>query len=202
MGVRKMSIPASKVKELRDLTGAGLMDCKRALTETNGNVEKAIEFLRKKGIAKAEKRASKTTKEGVIEAYIHTGNRLGVLVEVNCETDFVARTDDFKKFAKEIAMQIAASNPLVITREQLSPEIIEKELDIYRTQAKNSGKPDKIIDRIAQGKLEKYFQEVCLLEQAYIRDPNKTVNDILMELAGKIGENISIKRFVRFRLGE
>ncbi|RKY84670.1 translation elongation factor Ts [candidate division KSB1 bacterium] len=197
-----MSIPASKVKELRDLTGAGLMDCKRALTETNGNVEKAIEFLRKKGIAKAEKRASKTTKEGVIEAYIHTGNRLGVLVEVNCETDFVARTDDFKKFAKEIAMQIAASNPLVITREQLSPEIIEKELDIYRTQAKNSGKPDKIIDRIAQGKLEKYFQEVCLLEQAYIRDPNKTVNDILMELAGKIGENISIKRFVRFRLGE
>jgi len=197
-----MSIPASKVKELRDKTGAGLMDCKKALAENNGDIEKAVDFLRKKGIAKAEKRAGKSTKEGIIEAYIHTGNRLGVLVEINCETDFVARTDDFKNFAREIAMQIAASNPLVVERDQLSPELVEKELEIYKTQALSSGKPEKIVQKIAEGKLGKYYQEVCLIEQSYIRDPNKTVNDILMELIGKIGENISIKRFARFQLGE
>ena len=197
-----MSIPASKVKELRDLTGAGLMDCKKALAENDGDIKKAIEFLRKKGITKAEKRAGKSAKEGIIETYVHTGNRLGVMVEINCETDFVARTDDFKSFAKEIAMQIAASNPLVVTREQLASELIEKELEIYRTQAQNTGKPEKIIDRIAQGKLEKYYQEVCLLEQSYIRDPNKTVKNLLMELIGKIGENISIRRFIRYRLGD
>jgi len=197
-----MSISASQVKELRDKTGAGMMDCKKALIESDGDIEKATDYLRKKGITKAEKRAGKAANEGIIEAYIHTGGRLGVLVEINCETDFVARTDDFKHFAKEIAMQIAATNPLVVDREQLAPEIIEKEVEIYKTQALESGKPEKIIERIAQGKLEKYYQEVCLLEQPYIRDPNTTVKDVLMETIGKIGENISIGRFVRFRLGD
>jgi len=197
-----MSISASQVKELRDKTGAGMMDCKKALIESDGDIEKATDYLRKKGITKAEKRAGKAANEGIIEAYIHTGGRLGVLVEINCETDFVARTDDFKHFAKEIAMQIAATNPLVVDREQLAPEIVEKEVEIYKTQALESGKPEKIIERIAQGKLEKYYQEVCLLEQPYIRDPNTTVKDVLMETIGKIGENISIGRFVRFRLGD
>jgi len=197
-----MSISASQVKELRDKTGAGMMDCKKALIESDGDIEKATDYLRKKGITKAEKRAGKAANEGIIEAYIHTGGRLGVLVEINCETDFVAKTDDFKHFAKEIAMQIAATNPLVVDREQLAPEIVEKEVEIYKTQALESGKPEKIIERIAQGKLEKYYQEVCLLEQPYIRDPNTTVKDVLMETIGKIGENISIGRFVRFRLGD
>jgi len=197
-----MSISASQVKELRDKTGAGMMDCKKALIESDGDIEKATDYLRKKGITKAEKRAGKAANEGIIEAYIHTGGRLGVLVEINCETDFVARTDDFKHFAKEIAMQIAATNPLVVDREQLAPEIVEKEVEIYKTQALESGKPEKIIERIAQGKLEKYYQEVCLLEQPYIRDPNTSVKDVLMETIGKIGENISIGRFVRFRLGD
>lgn len=194
-------ITAAMVKELREKTNAGMMDCKKALMESNGDMEKAVEYLRKKGMAAAEKRAGREAKEGVVDAYIHPGNRLGVLVEVNCETDFVAKNEEFKKFARNMAMQIAASNPLVVKREELSQETIDKELDVYRSQARDSGKPENIIDKIAQGKLNKYYQEVCLLEQSYIRDPEKTVEDLVNEIRATIGENIVIRRFERFQLG-
>lgn len=197
-----MSVSAVDVKKLREMTGAGIMDCKQALAETNGNIEKAIESLRKKGIAKAEKKISRETRDGLIESYIHPGARLGVLVEINCETDFVAKTDDFKKFVRDVAMQIAASNPLVVTRQELSPELIEKEMNIYKTQVMNQKKPEHIAEKIAQGKMEKYYQEVCLLEQSFIKDPNKTIDELNKELIGKLGENIIIRRFVRFQLGE
>ncbi|HEX9655210.1 MAG TPA: translation elongation factor Ts [bacterium] len=196
-----MSISADKVKQLRELTGAGIMECKSALTETNGDIESAIELLRKKGVASAQKRAGRETKEGLVEAYIHPGNRLGVLVEVNCETDFVAKTDDFKAFVRDMAMQIAATNPRVISREDLSSEEMQKELEIYRTQAKNEGKPENIVERFAQGKLEKFYQEIVLLEQSYIKDPAKNVKDLLTAIIAKTGENVNIKRFVRFQLG-
>ena len=196
-----MAVTAADVKKLRESTGAGIMDCKRALTETDGNVEKAIEYLRKRGIAKAEKKASRETKDGLIASYIHPGSRLGVLVEVNCETDFVAKTDDFKQFVRDVAMQIAASNPLVIRREELPAEVIEKEMNIYKTQAENQKKPEHIAEKIAQGKMEKFYQEVCLMEQSFIKDPNVTIENLLKELIGKIGENISIRRFARFQLG-
>ena len=197
-----MEITSSMVKELREKTSAGIMDCKKALQETQGDFEKAVEFLRKKGIAAAAKRAGRATKEGLIASYIHPGDRLGVLVEVNCETDFVARTDVFREFAKEIAMQVAATNPLAVDRETLSEEKVEKEKEIYREQALSQGKPEKIVDRIIEGKLGKYFQEVCLLEQPYIKDTDKTVKDLLTETTAQLGENLAIKRFVRFRLGE
>lgn len=197
-----MAVGANLVMELRKKTGAGIMDCKRALQEADGDMEKAIEYLRKKGIASAQKRSGRETKEGVVDAYIHPGNRIGVMVEVNCETDFVANTTDFHQFVKNVAMQIAAANPLVVSREELSSEIIEKEKEIYREQIKESGKPDSIIDKIVEGKLEKYYQEVCLLEQNYIREPEKTVKDLLTEIISKIGENIIIRRFVRYQLGE
>jgi elongation factor Ts len=197
-----MSVSATDVKKLREMTSAGIMDCKQALAETNGNIEKAIESLRKKGIAKAEKKISRETRDGLIESYIHPGARLGVLVEINCETDFVAKTDDFKKFVRDVAMQIAASNPLVVTRQELSPELIEKEMNIYKTQVMNQKKPEHIAEKIAQGKMEKYYQEVCLLEQSFIKDPNKTIDELNKELIGKLGENIIIRRFVRFQLGE
>lgn len=197
-----MEILAGIVKELRDKTGAGMMDCKRALEETQGDATKAIEILRTKGIATAEKRAGRATKEGIIDSYIHPGNRLGVLVEINCETDFVGRTGEIKTFAREIAMQVAASSPLVIKREDIPPEKIEKELEIYKNQAREMKKPDAVIEKIALGKLEKYYQEVCLLEQQYIKDPARSVKDLLMDLIAKTGENISIRRFARFRLGE
>lgn len=197
-----MSIPADLVKQLREMTGAGIMDCKSALTETNGNLEKAIEHLRKKGIAKAEKKASRETKDGLIESYLHPGSKLGVLVEINCETDFVAKTDDFKRFTRDIAMQIAASNPLVVNKEDLSAEIIEKEMNIYKSQAMNQNKPEAIAEKMAQGKLEKFYQEVCLMEQSFVKDPNKTIKDLTKELIAKVGENIIIRRFVRFQLGE
>lgn len=190
------------VKELREKTGAGIMDCKKALQETEGHFEKAVEFLRKKGIAAAAKRAGRETKEGLIASYIHPGGRLGVLVEVNCETDFVARTEVFQNFVKEIAMQVAATNPLAVTRESLSEENIEKEKEIYREQALSQGKPEKIVDRIVDGKLTKYYQEVCLMEQPYIKDTDKSVHDLLTEITAQLGENITIGRFVRFRLGE
>jgi len=197
-----MPISAAEVKKLRDMTGAGMMDCKNALKETNGDVDKAIEFLRKKGIASAAKRSGREVNEGVIISYIHPGSRLGVLVEVNCETDFVAKTDDFQALAKDIAMQIAASNPIAVNREDISQELVDKEMDIFRTQAKNEGKPEQVIEKIVQGKLDKYYQEIVLMEQSFVKNPDKTIQEYMMEVSGKIGENISIKRFVRYQIGE
>jgi len=196
-----MPITAAQVKELRDRTGAGYMDCKNALQEAEGNIEKAVEILRKRGIARAEKKLGRETKEGLVEAYIHPGNRLGVLVEVTCETDFVAKTPEFRIFARDIAMQIAAANPLVLTREDLREEDVQRELEIYRTQARNENKPEAVVEKIAQGKLEKFYQEVCLMEQNFIKDPNKTIRHLVTEMIAKFGENITIKRFVRFQLG-
>ncbi|MBO8152182.1 MAG: elongation factor Ts [Candidatus Neomarinimicrobiota bacterium] len=196
-----MKIDVSLVKRLRDMTGSGIMDCKEALKEADGDIEKAVEILRKRGIAKAEKKAGREVKEGVVWSYIHPGNKLGVLVEVNCETDFVARTEDFKNFAKDIAMQIAAANPLVVSREDLDSSVIKKEREIYAEQAKAQGKPENVIERIVEGKLEKFYQEACLLEQPFVKDPQKTVRDYLTEMIAKLGENITITRFVRFQLG-
>ncbi|MBO8131502.1 MAG: translation elongation factor Ts [Candidatus Marinimicrobia bacterium] len=196
-----MKIDVELVKKLRDMTGSGVMDCKGALKEADGDIEKAVEILRKKGIAKAEKKAGREVKEGLIWSYIHPGNKIGVLVEVNCETDFVARTDDFKNFTKDIAMQIAATNPLAITREDIDPKIIEKEKEIYAEQAKAQGKPEAVIEKIVEGRLEKYFQEACLMEQPFVKDPQKTIKDYLTEMVAKLGENIVISRFVRFQLG-
>ena len=197
-----MSISAGLVKKLREKTGAGMMDCKRALEKTGGDMDKAIDHLRKQGMAQAAKKALRIAKEGMIYSYIHPGDKLGVLLELNCETDFVARTEDFKLLSKDIAMQIAATNPLVVTRSDLKPEIIEKEKEIYRTQAKNEGKPEKIIERIVEGKLEKYFQEVCLLEQPFVKDQDRSMKNRMDETIAKLGENIAVKRFVRFRLGD
>lgn len=195
-------ITAAMVKDLREKTAAGMMDCKKALTEAEGDVEKAIEILRKKGIAKAAKRVDRAANEGIIASYIHPGSKLGVLVEVNCETDFVANTDNMKDFTKNIAMHIAAANPLVIRREELDQAVIDKEKEIYKDQAQSSGKPDHIIDKIVQGRVEKYYQEVCLIEQDYIKDPEKTINDLLTETISKVGENVTIKHFARFRIGK
>jgi elongation factor Ts len=197
-----MAISAKTVKELRDKTNAGMMDCKKALEEASGDLEKAVEILREKGIAKAAKKSGRTTNEGLVASYIHPGDKLGVLVEVNCETDFVAKTDDFKGLVHDIAMQIAAANPLVVQREDIEEEIIEKEKEIYRNQAINEGKPEKILDKIVDGKLEKYYKEVCLLEQPFIRDQDKTITDLLHEAISTLGENITVKRFARYRLGE
>lgn len=196
-----MAVSAGDVKALREKTGAGIMDCKSALSETDGDVDAAVELLRKKGIASAEKRASRETNEGVVEAYIHPGSRLGVLVEINCETDFVAKTDDFRGFAKDVAMQVAAANASVVSREDFDQEQIDKELEIYKTQARNEGKPENIVERFVQGKLEKFFQESVLLEQSFIKDPNKSIKDLLTEISAKTGENVQIRRFVRFQIG-
>lgn len=195
-------ISASMVKELRERTGAGMMECKKALNETNGNMEKAVDLLREKGLAAAAKKAGRTTSEGIIESYIHGGGRIGVLVEVNCETDFVARTDEFRSFVKDIAMQIAASRPEFIGREDVPEEIIARERDILAKQAANEGKPENIIQKMVEGRLEKFYKDVCLLEQPYIRDPDMSVQKLLVEKIAKIGENITINRFVRFELGE
>jgi elongation factor Ts len=197
-----MDIPIEKIKELRGRTGAGVLDCKIALENTKGDVEKAIEHLRKLGIAKAATKLLRKTDEGIIEAYIHPGARLGVLIELNCETDFVAKTDDFKKLAKDIAMQIAASNPISISRDGIPQKILEKEKSIYRTQLENSEKPENIIEKIIEGKLGKYFKEVCLLEQPFVKDTNISVEDYIKSHIAKIGENISVKRFSRFHIGE
>jgi elongation factor Ts len=196
-----MEITAEVVKKLRDKTSAPIMDCKRALQEAEGNEEKAIEYLRKKGASVAKKRSGKIANQGVIESYIHAGSRIGVLVELNCETDFVAKTDSFKNLAHDIAMQIAAMNPLVIKREDIDKSLVEKEIEVYKTQAKNEGKPDMILDKIAEGKLEKYYQEVCLIEQTFIKDSNKIIKDLLTDEMGRVGENISIGRFVRYQIG-
>ena len=195
-------ITAKMVKELREKTGVGMMDCKKALTEAKGDFDKAIEELRKKGMSKAEKRAGREAKEGIVQAYIHPGANLGVLVEVNCETDFVANTDDMKEFSKDIAMHIAAANPLVVKRDELDNALIEKEKEIYREQGKNEGKPEHIVEKIAEGRIEKYYKEVVLLEQQFVKDPDKTIQDMVNEKIAKIGENITIKRFARFRIGE
>jgi len=189
------------VKELRDKTNAGMMDCKKALTETQGDMEKAVDLLRQKGLAVAQKRASRATSEGTIQTYIHAGGKLGVMVEVSCETDFVAKTDDFATFARDIAMHVAASNPVAIQREEVAADLVEREKEIYRQQALESGKPEQIIDKIVNGKLDKFFSEVCLLEQNFVKNPDLTVQDLLNELIAKMGENITIKRFVRFQVG-
>jgi len=196
------AISAAMVKELREKTGAGMMDCKKALAESDGNVEKAVDFLRKKGLATAQKRAGRAMSEGVVESYIHMGGKIGVLAEVNCETDFVAKTDDFKEFVKNIAMHIAAINPLGIVPEDIPEDVVNREKNIYREQARATGKPDKILDKIADGKLAKFYKDNCLMEQAYVKEPEKTIKDYLTEVIGKTGENITIKRFARFQVGE
>jgi elongation factor Ts len=193
---------ASQVKELRDKTGAGMMDCKAALEEAGGDLGKAIEILRKKGLAQAQKRAGRIAKDGMIGHYIHMGGKVGVLVEVNCETDFVARTPDFQTLAKEIAMHIAAASPLVVKREDLSPELIAKEREIYRAQFAGQNKPANVIDKIVEGKLESYYSQVCLLDQPSVRDPNVTIKQMVTAATAKTGENVTITRFVRFKLGE
>jgi len=190
------------IKELRARTGAGVLDCKNALIETEGDIEKAIEVLRKKGIARAAKKIGRQTNDGVIMAYIHPGNRIGVLVEVNCETDFVARTEDFQKFAREIAIQIAAMSPVAVSRDSVPEEVLEKEKEIYREQAMSMGKPEHIVEKIVQSKLENFLKEKVLLEQPYFRDNKKTIEEFVKENIAKFGENITIKRFVRFELGE
>ncbi|MGC9365286.1 MAG: translation elongation factor Ts [Fidelibacterota bacterium] len=197
-----MEITATQVKELRDRTGIGMMDCKAALVEAQGDIEKAVEVLRKKGKAKAEKKADRAVKEGVIWSYIHPGNKIGVMIEVNCETDFVAKNEDFQDFVKNIAMHIAATNPAAIRREEIDPQIVEKEREIYLEQARGQNKPENILERIVDGKLDKFFQESCLLEQAYVKDPQKTIKEYLTETIARMGENISISRFVRYQLGE
>jgi elongation factor Ts len=196
------TISAATVKQLREKTGAGIMDCKEALSECNGDISKAVDFLRKKGLATAAKRAGRATTEGIIESYIHMDSKLGVLVEINCETDFVAKNDDFKEFAKNIAMHITATNPVSIRPEDVPKEIIDKEKEIYRAQVLEMGKPEQIADKIVDGKMKKYFSENCLMNQAYVRDPNITIEDLLNEMVAKIGENITIKRFARFKIGE
>jgi len=197
-----LKISAEMVKNLREKTNAGMMDCKKALTESNGDFEKAIEYLRLKGLATAQKRAGRATSQGLVHSYIHGGGKLGVLVEVNCETDFVAKNDTFVEFVKDIAMQIAAANPICVAPEELPEDIVDKEREIYRQQALESGKPEKVVDKIVEGKLNKFKTDVCLLEQAYVKDTDKTVKDLLNETIASIGENINIRRFVRFQLGE
>ena len=197
-----MEVSASMVKDLREKTGAGMMDCKKALAEAAGNFEKAVDYLRQKGLATAARRAGKVASEGQIGSYVHAGGKLGVMVEVNCETDFVAKTDDFRAFAKDIAMHVAASNPLYIQRENVPPEALEREREIYRAQAREARKPEKIMEKIVEGKLEKFYGEVCLLEQPFVKDPDRTVQDLLNELIGKLGEKVEIRRFMRFQVGE
>jgi len=197
-----MAISATDVKKLRDMTGAGMMECKKALTESNGDFDKAIDYLRTKGMQKVDKKAGRSTEQGLIQSYIHPGSRLGVLVEINCETDFVARTDDFQTFAKDVAMQIAAARPIAVSREEVDAQVVEHELEIYRAQAREQGKPEQVIERMIAGKLEKFYQDTCLLEQAFVKDSDKTISDYLKETIGRLGENMVIKRFVRFELGE
>lgn len=195
-------ITAAAVRQLRDQTGIGMMDCKKALQETDGDMDKAVEHLRKQGMAAVEKRAGRDAREGLIASYIHPGSRVGVLVEVNCETDFVARTEDFQQFAKDVAMHIAAEQPVSVRREDIDPALIEREKGIYLEQAKNEGKPEHIAEKIITGRLEKYFQDVCLMEQAFVKNPDQTIEDLVTEITARIGEKIGIARFSSFRLGE
>lgn len=197
-----MAVSASAVKELRERTGAGMLDCKKALDHTDNDITKAIEFLREKGLAAAANKAGRIATEGVVESYIHAGGRIGVLVEVNCETDFVAKTDQFREFARDIAMQIAAANPKFVRREEVPGDELEKEREILRAQALNEGKPEKIVDKMVEGRISKYYEEFCLLEQTFIKNPDQTISELLNDKINKIGENISIRRFVRYELGE
>jgi len=196
-----MSITAKMVKDLRDKTQAGMMDCKKALEKTDGDMEKAVDLLRQKGLAVAAKRAGRATSEGVIETYIHAGGKLGVMVELGCETDFVAKNEDFREFARDVAMHIAASSPVAITREEVPAEVVSREKDIYVQQALDSGKPEAIVEKMVSGKIEKFLAEIVLLEQKFIKNPDLSIQDILNELVGRIGENISIKKFARFQIG-
>ena len=197
-----LTIDANTVKQLRDKTGAGMMDCKNALKESNGDLDGAVDYLRKSGAAKAEKKGSRATKEGLVYSYIHAGGRLGVMIEVNCETDFVAKTDGFIELSHNLAMQIAATNPISLDKNSVPDDIIAKEKEIYTEQAKSSGKPDNIIEKMVEGRLSKFFQENCLMEQAYIKDSDKKVSDLLTETIATLGENISISKFTRFAVGE
>ncbi|KGO33422.1 MAG: translation elongation factor Ts [Desulfoprunum sp.] len=196
-----MNITSQMVKDLRDKTAAGMMDCKKALTETNGDMEKAVDLLRQKGLAVAAKRAGRATSEGVIETYIHAGGKLGVMIELGCETDFVAKTDAFREFARDVAMHIAATNPVSISRDEVPESVLTREKDIYIQQAIDSGKPANIAEKMVVGKIEKFLAEVCLLEQQYVKNPDLSIQDLLNEVVGKMGENISIKRFARFQVG-
>jgi elongation factor Ts len=197
-----MSIDAKLVKTLREKTGAGMMDCKKALVETSGDLVKAVDHLRKTGVAKAEKKGSRETKEGLVYSYIHAGGRLGVLVELNCETDFVANTEGFTELAHNLAMQIAATNPVSLDRDSIDAAIVEREINIFTDQAKSQGKPDNIIEKMVEGRINKFYQESCLLDQTYIKDSDKKVRDLITEIISTLGENISINRFVRFAIGE
>jgi elongation factor Ts len=197
-----MTVSASLVKELRDRTGISMMECRNALVETGGDIEKAAEVLRKKGLAKAASKASRTAAEGLVESYIHHTRKMGVLIEVNCETDFVSRTPDFQELVKELAMQVAAANPLYISRTDISPEVIEKEREIYREQMSGSGKPLAVLEKIVEGKLDKFYQEVCLMEQAYYREEKKKIQEVIHEVVAKLGENIQVRRFQRYHIGE
>ena len=196
------AISATAVKELREISGAGMMDCKRALSEASGNLDQAMDILRKSGIAKAQKKSGRSTKEGMIYSYIHPGAKLGVLIEINCETDFVAKTDDFNNLNKDLAMHIAASAPIAIKREDIALDVLEREREIYADQGQQSGKPDNIIDKMIEGRINKFYQENVLLEQAFVKDPDKTVQDIITDTIARLGENIVVSRFVRFQLGE
>ena len=195
------TVNAAMVKQLRERSGAGIMDCKEALQECAGDMEKAVDFLRKKGLATAQKRAGRSASDGAVQAYIHMGGKIGVLVEINCETDFVAKTDDFQEFVKNIAMHIAAANPVGITAEDVPPEVIASEMEIYRAQARETGKPENIVNKIAEGKLNKFYKESCLMNQPYVRDPNVTITDYLNDVIAKTGEKIEIRRFARFQIG-
>jgi elongation factor Ts len=197
-----IDITSDAVKKLREKTGVGLMDCKEALKHSDGDMEKAVDFLREKGLAKLQKRRGRVASEGSVASYIHTGGKVGAMVEINCETDFVAKTDQFQNFVKDVAMQITAANPLYVKREDIPQEHLDREKTIYRNQALESGKPEKIVDKIAEGKLEKFYQEVCLVEQTFIKNPDMTIKDLLEELLVNTGEEIVISRFVRFQLGE
>ncbi len=195
-------ISAAQVKELRERTGAGMMDCKKALNEVSGDVDKAIDLLREKGLAAAAKKEGRIAAEGIVEAYIHGGGRIGVLLEINCETDFVGKTDEFKQFARDIALQIAAANPLYLVKEDVPVEVLEHEKNILKAQALNEGKPEKIVEKMVVGRIEKYYKEVCLMEQSFVKDPDKTINDIVLEKTAKIGERIVVRRFTRYEMGE
>ena len=197
-----MNVNAKLVKELREKTGAGMMDCKHALVESSGDIEKAVDFLRKSGVSKAEKKVSRDATEGIIYSYIHHGNRLGVLLELGCETDFVANTDGFQDLAHNIAMQIAATNPIALSREKVPQEVLEREKEIYSDQAKSSGKPENIIEKMVEGRINKFYQESCLLEQNFIKDPDKKLKDIVTESIATLGENITVNRYIRFAIGE
>jgi elongation factor Ts len=197
-----MDISAETVKKLREKTAAGMMDCKNALLEAKGDMALAEDILRKKGLSGASRRADRVADQGLIESYVHPGNKIGVLIEINCESDFVARTDEFKRLARDLAMQVAATNPLAVDRQGLEESVVAKEKEIYRAQALDSGKPEKVLDKIVEGKLVKFYQEVCLLDQAFVKDTNKTVTDLVNEVSAKTGEKVMVRRFVRYQLGE